>query len=126
MPAVDEALADRDVIRSTISSGFPARRDRHQAGIQGTPPFNRTTVGDGAVVGLRCGVVLLVVTSTGLRSTGGSLSQRLGSVHSCLTILSGVGATRYVVTGRSAVDTLTSRSRGARGGSAGAAAGMIV
>ena len=40
----------------------------------------------------------MVVTSTGLRSTGGSLSQRLGSVHSWLTILSWVGATRYVVT----------------------------
>ena len=50
-----------------------------QTGIQGTPPFNFTTTGDGAAVRLRCGVVLMVVTSTGLRSTGGSLSQRLGS-----------------------------------------------
>ena len=40
----------------------------------------------------------MVVTSTGLRSTGGSLSQRLGSDHSWLTILSGVEVTRYVVT----------------------------
>ena len=38
-----------------------------------TPPFNFTTSSDGAVVGVLCGVVLMVVTSTGLRSTGGSL-----------------------------------------------------
>ena len=47
---------------------------------------------------MSAGVVLVVVTSTGLRSTGGSLSQRLGSVHSWLTILSWVGATRSGVT----------------------------
>ena len=51
-------------------------------------------------------VVLLVVTSTGLRSTGGSLSQRLSSVHSFLRILSGVEATRYVVTVSLEVDRL--------------------
>ena len=62
------------------------------------PPFNCTTVGYGPAVRLRCGVVLLVVTPTGLRPTGGSLSQRLGSVHSWLTILSWVGATRSGVT----------------------------
>jgi hypothetical protein len=123
---VYEALAERDVIRSTIYSGFPAHRDRHQAGIQGTPPFNRTTVGDGAAVGLRCGVVHLVVTSTGLRSTGGSLSQRLGSVHSWLRILPRVEATRYGVTPSPAADTLTSLLRVGRGGSAGVAAGMIL
>src|SRR5208337_690589 len=64
----------RDVIRSTIDSGITGSlRCRHSAGIQGTPPFNCTAAGDGAVVGVRCGVVLMVVTSTGLRSTGGSL-----------------------------------------------------
>ena len=44
----------------------------------------------------------MVVTSTGLRSTGGSLSQRLGSVHSRLTILPRVRATRYMATACSA------------------------
>ena len=68
----------------------------------------------------------LVVTSTGLRSTGGSLSQRLGSVRSWLTILSGVVATRYGVTVCAAVDILTNRLRVGSGGSAGVAAGMIL
>jgi hypothetical protein len=68
----------------------------------------------------------MVVTPTGLRSTGGSLSQRLGSVHSWLRILSGVVATRYGVTACAAVDTLTSRLRVGSGGSAGVAAGMIL
>ncbi len=68
----------------------------------------------------------MVVTSTGLRSTGGSLSQRLGSVHSWLMILSGVEATRYGVTVCTAVDALTSRLRVGLGGSAGVAAGMIL
>ena len=45
--------------------------------------FNYATSSDGAVVGVRCGVVLMVVTSTGLRSTGGSLSQGFRSVRSC-------------------------------------------
>ena len=49
----------------------------------------------------------MVVTSTGLRSTGGSLSQWLGSVHSWFTILSRVEATRYVVTVCSGDDFLT-------------------
>ena len=53
----------------------------------------------------------MVVTSTGLRSTGGSLSQRLGSVHFRLTILSRVDVTIYVVTVGSPVDFLTSRFR---------------
>ena len=68
----------------------------------------------------------MVVTSTGLRSTGGSLSQRLGSVHSWLRILPGVVATRYGVRACAAVDTLTSRLRVGSGGSAGVAAGMIL
>ena len=50
----------------------------------------------------------MVVTSTGLRSTGGSLSQRLGSVHFWFTILSRVQATCYVVTVSFADDFLTS------------------
>jgi len=60
----------------------------------------------------RCRALLrgrpLVVTSTGLRSTGGSLSQRLGSVHSWFTILSRVQATCYVVTVSFGDDFLTS------------------
>jgi hypothetical protein len=72
-------------------------RCRHKAGIQGTPPFNLVTVGDGAAVGLCCGVVLLVVTSTGLRSTGGSLSQGFRSVRSCSALLFGDRAAHYVV-----------------------------
>src|SRR5208337_4761984 len=77
------------------------------AGIQGTPPFNYATASDGAVVGVRCGVVLMVVTSTGLRSTGGSLSQGFHSVRSCSALLFGDRAARYVVMVWSAVDVLT-------------------
>jgi hypothetical protein len=39
------------------------------------PPFTATIVGDGAAISLCVGVIHLVVTSTGRRSTGGSLSQ---------------------------------------------------
>ena len=46
----------------------------------------------------------MVVTPTGLRSTGGSLSQRLDSVHSWPTVLSRVDLTHYVVTVDFAVD----------------------
>src|SRR5215472_17595534 len=56
---------------------------------------------------MSAGVVLLVVTSTGLRSTGGSLSQRLGLVHSGFLILSRVEATRYAVMVCFGVDRLT-------------------
>jgi hypothetical protein len=86
-PAVYEALAERDVIRSTITwdqrlvTLSPLNRYPRNATIQAHE------VSDGAAVGVRCGVVHLVVTSTGLRSTGGSLSQRLGSVHSWFAIL---------------------------------------
>jgi len=87
------------VIRSTIYSGSPARQGRHQAEIQGTPPFTATTGGDGAAVRVRCGVVPLVVTSTGLRSAGGSLSQGLflfGLVSSLVSLISH-HAVRYAV-----------------------------
>jgi hypothetical protein len=56
---------------------------------------------------MSAGVVLKVVTSTGLRSTGGSFSQRLGSVHSGLLILSRVEPTRYAVMVCFGVDRLT-------------------
>src|SRR5271157_3161681 len=49
----------------------------------------------------------LVVTSTGLRSTGGSLSQGFGSVRSCSALLFGDRAARYVVMVWSGVDVLT-------------------
>jgi hypothetical protein len=69
-------------------------------------------VSDGAAVRVRCGVVHLVVTSTGLRSTGGSLSQRLGSVHSWFTILlRGPEATRYSGLVRYVVDVFTNFKR---------------
>jgi len=43
------------------------------------PPLILTIVGDGAAIMVSHGVIRLVVTSTGRRSTGGSLSQvRLG------------------------------------------------
>src|SRR5262249_19883993 len=86
-------------------------RCRHPAGIRGTPPSKYTTAGDGAAVRLRCGVVRLVVTPTGLRSTGGSPSQRLGSVYGWPTILSGGDVTLSVVTVGRAVDFRTGRPR---------------
>src|SRR5208283_4655720 len=85
------------------------------AGIQETPPFNYATSSDGAVVGVRCGVVLMVVTSTGLRSTGGSLSQGFRSVRSCSALLFGDRAARYVVTVWSGVDVLSNLLRVVRG-----------
>src|SRR5208283_5355207 len=81
----------------------------------GTPPFNFATSSDGAVVGVRCGVVLMVVTSTGLRSTGGSLSQGFRSVRSCSALLFGDRAARYVVTVWSGVDVLSNLLRVVRG-----------
>src|SRR5208337_3866970 len=106
----------RDVIRSTIDSGITGSlRCRHSAGIQGTPPFNYAAAGDGAVVGVRCGVVLMVVTSTGLRSTGGSLSQGFRSVRSCSALLFGDRAARYVVVIWSGVDVLANFLRVVRG-----------
>ena len=112
----------RDVIRSTIYSGITGSlRCRHSAGIQETPPFNYATSSDGAVVGVRCGVVLMVVTSTGLRSTGGSLSQGFRSVRSCSALLFGDRGARYGVTVWSGVrcpDQLLAscpRTRGLRG-----------
>ena len=96
------------MIRSTIYSGITGSlRCRHSAGIQETPPFNYTTSSDGAVVGVRCGVVLMVVTSTGLRSTGGSLSQGFRSVRSCSALLFGDRAARYGVVVWSGVDVPT-------------------
>ena len=96
------------MIRSTIDSGITGSlRCRHSAGIQETPPFNFATTGDGAVVGVCCGVVLMVVTSTGLRSTGGSLSQGFRSVGSCSALLFGDRAARYVVVVWSGVDVPT-------------------
>src|SRR5208337_497621 len=49
----------------------------------------------------------MVVTSTGLRSTGGSLSQGLRSVRSCSALLFGDRGARYVVVVWSGVDVLT-------------------
>src|SRR5271157_478603 len=49
----------------------------------------------------------MVVTSTGLRSTGGSLSQGFHSVRSCSALLFGDRAARYVVMVWSGVDVLT-------------------
>ena len=96
------------MIRSTIYSGISGSlRCRHSAGIQETPPFNYATSSDGAVVGVRCGVVLMVVTSTGLRSTGGSLSQGFRSVRSCSALLFGDRAARYGVVVWSGVDVPT-------------------
>ena len=57
-------------------------RCRHQAGIQETLPSHRRMVGDGAAVGLRREVVLMVVTPTGLRSTGG-LPSTCGGRRRC-------------------------------------------
>src|SRR5271157_1224411 len=48
----------------------------------------------------------MVVTSTGLRSTGGSLSQGFRSVRSCSALLFGDRAARYVVMVWSGVDVL--------------------
>ena len=57
-----------------------------------------TTVGDGAAVSLSFGVVHLVVTSTSLRSTGGSLSQmRFGSVRLLFCLRSHAVLLDYVV-----------------------------
>ena len=104
------------MIRSTIYSGITGSlRCRHSAGIQETPPFNYATSSDGAVVGVRCGVVLMVVTSTGLRSTGGSLSQGFRSVRSCSPLLFGDRGARYGVTVWSGVDVLTNFLRVVRG-----------
>ena len=96
------------MIRSTIDSGITGSlRCRHSAGIQETPPFNYATSSDGAVVGVRCGVVLMAITSTGLRSTGGSLSQGFRSVRSCSALLFGDRGARYGVVVWSGVDVLT-------------------
>jgi hypothetical protein len=54
----------RDVIRSTIYSGSTDCSDVAIKHLQETPPFNLTTVSDGAAVRGRFGVVLLVVTPT--------------------------------------------------------------
>src|SRR5208337_5433926 len=48
----------------------------------------------------------MVVTSTGLRSTGGSLSQGFRSVRSCSALLFGDRAARYGVMVWSGVDVL--------------------
>src|SRR5208337_3247864 len=64
---------------------------------------------------VRCGVVLRVVTSTGLRSTGGSLSQGFRSVRSCSALLFGDRAARYVAVVWSGVDVLTKFLRVVRG-----------
>src|SRR5208337_223625 len=77
--------------------------------------FNYATSSDGAVVGVCCGVVLMVVTSTGLRSTGGSLSQGFRSVRSCSALLFGDRAARYVVMVWSGVDVLANFLRVVRG-----------
>ena len=66
----------------------------------------------GPLSGVRYGVVHLVVTSTGLRSTGGSLSQRLGSVHSWFTILlRGPAGPAILVMVCYVVDVLTNLNR---------------
>ena len=57
----------------------------------------------------------MVVTSTGLRSTGGSLSQGFRSVRSCSALLFGDRAARYVVTVWSGVDVLSDLLRVVRG-----------
>ena len=57
----------------------------------------------------------MVVTSTGLRSTGGSLSQGFRSVRSCSALLFGNRATRYVVVVWSGVDALINFFRVVRG-----------
>ena len=49
----------------------------------------------------------MVVTSTGLRSTGGSLSQGFRSVRSCSALLFGDRAARYGVVVWSGVDVLS-------------------
>ena len=57
----------------------------------------------------------MVVTSTGLRSTGGSLSQGFRSVRSCSALLFGDRAARYVVMVWSGVDVLANFLRVVRG-----------
>ena len=57
----------------------------------------------------------MVVTSTGLRSTGGSLSQGFRSVRSCSALLFGDRGARYGVTVWSGVDVLTNFLRVVRG-----------
>ena len=57
----------------------------------------------------------LVITSTGLRSTGGSLSQGFRSVRSCSALLFGDRAARYVVMVWSGVDVLINFLRVVRG-----------
>ena len=85
----------RDVIRSTIYWGSPDSSD-----VANKPESKRrhhsiSDTSDGAVVGVRCGVVLMVVTSTGLRSTGGC-SHRDSLVRFALPPFRGRAA-RYVV-----------------------------
>src|SRR5271157_4332260 len=57
----------------------------------------------------------MVVTSTGLRSTGGSLSQGLRSVRSCSALLFGDRGARYGVIVWSGVDLLTNLFRVVQG-----------
>src|SRR5271165_971201 len=57
----------------------------------------------------------MVVTSTGLRSTGGSLSQGFRSVRSCSALLFGDRAARYGVMVWSGVDVLSNLLRVVRG-----------
>src|SRR5271165_6808543 len=57
----------------------------------------------------------MVVTSTGLRSTGGSLSQGFRSVRSCSALLFGDRVARYGVMVWSGVDVLSNLLRVVRG-----------
>ena len=69
-------LGRRDVFAQPSIRDRRTRRRRHSTGIQGTPPFNRTTVGWGRRQGSLRGRPL-VVTPARRRSTVGSLSYML-------------------------------------------------
>ena len=70
--------------RGTLNHLFgivPRGARRHEKEFRRTPPFTPTKVVDGIAFRGTGGVVLKVVTSTGLRSTNNSTSQFIGSGH---------------------------------------------
>ena len=63
---IERGPTQRDALNHLFGIASFTRR-RHEENIRRTPPFNFTTIDDGVIARVRLGVVLKVVTSTGLR-----------------------------------------------------------
>ena len=104
------------MIRSTIYSGITGSlRCRHSAGIQGTPPFNFATAGDGAFVGLRCRVVLLSSRPPAFARQVARAHRDFVRFSLALPSLFEDRAAHYMVVVWSGIDVLSILSRVVRG-----------